>query len=282
MFRKKNIPYILVILMILASFSSFKTQGATSTTENVISVENMADLLSYIPSIVVEYNDHNDTIGTWGYEIIDEEEVDGIPSWKVESSFGEEGDKESYVTWVSKVDGAILKVEVEGNVITGVMASMLGNVTFSFWYAMVYSYWTAWNYEELKDMPEYGTLSYLGSSQEMYGPTSLTVFKYKFEGIPTAPDIYGYTVEFWLAPTQFGGITTYLYLQSNTDVDEWFSLEIKHIELIEPQEVPPTPKPEPEPEPEPEKSGGIPGFPYESILVGLLIAVGLLMIIRKK
>jgi hypothetical protein len=231
----------------------------SSVSEEIMKVQNMADLLNYIPSIEVEFSDHDETVGTWGYDIIGEEDIDDTPTWKVESTFGQEGEKESYVTWISKIDGTVMQVEVEENVITGPMASLIGNVT------------------------EYGELTDLGSSQENYGPTVLTVSKYKFEGGTTAPDLYRYTVEIWLAPTRFGGITTYLYLQSNTNVDEWFSLELKHIELVEPEVVIQQPEPEPETETEPEKkTGGIPGFAYESIIIGLVAAVVFLWLIRKK
>ena len=134
------------------------------------------------------------------------------------------------------------------------MAQMIGNATFMFWYVMVYSYWTAWEYQALSDVPEYGELTYLGSSQETYGPTTLTVFKYRFEGVLTAPDMYLYSAEIWLAPTQFGGIATYIHQESIKEEGVWVTLELKHIELVEPQEVPP----EPEPEEEPEKPRGIP------------------------
>jgi hypothetical protein len=280
MSKKKNLQSLFIIITILTSFSNVQTPRS-SVSEEIMEVQNMADLLNYIPSIEVEFNDHDENIGTWGYAVIGEEDIDGTPTWKVESTFGQEGEKESYVTWISKIDGTVLQVEVEENILTGLMASMIGNATLSFWYAMVYSYWTAWDYEALSDMPEYGELTDLGSSQENYGPTVLTVSKYKFEGGTTAPDLYRYTVEIWLAPTRFGGITTYLHLQSITNVDEWFSLELKHIELVEPEVVIQQPEPETETEPE-KKTGGIPGFAYESIMIGLAVAVVFLWLIRKK
>jgi hypothetical protein len=291
MSMKKNLQSLFIIIVILTSFSTVQ-MPRSSVSEEIMEVQNMADLLNYIPSIEVEFKDHDDTIGTWGYDVIGEEDIDGTPTWKVESTFGEEGEKESYVTWISKIDGTVMQVEVEENILTGLMASMIGNATLSFWYAMVYSYWTAWDYVALRDVPEYGELTDLGTSEENYGPTVLTVSKYRFEGLTTAPDLYRYTVEIWLAPTRFGGITTYLYLQSNTNVDEWFSIELKHIELVEPEVVIQQPETEPEPEPEPEsepeesepekKTGGIPGFAYESIMIGLVVAVVFLWLIRKK
>lgn len=199
---------------------------------------------------------------------------------------------------------------------TGTMAVLIGNATFSFWTGMVYTAWKAWDYTALQQIPEYGHVSFLGSSTETYGPTVLTVFKYRFEGLAVAPETYRYIVEIWSAPTQFGGISTYLYVES-LDKAEWFSWELLSIELTEPQEVPPdiqtqptptpsptptptaspsatpTPSPTPSPSPSPTptptpgpseetKKRGIPGFPYESIVAGIVAGVIILWFMRRR
>ena len=90
MFVKKKLQSLFLILTILTSFLLLSPVYAQST-EKVIEVQNMKDLLGYIPSIEVEFKDHDETIGIWGYAVVDEEDVEGTPTWKVESTFGEEG-----------------------------------------------------------------------------------------------------------------------------------------------------------------------------------------------
>jgi len=53
------------------------------------------------------------------------------------------------------------------------------------------------------------------------------------------------------------------------------------VEVGETTVITPEPEPEPEPEEEPDKPGGIPGFGYESILIGLLLSTFLIWLSRR-
>jgi hypothetical protein len=185
----------------------------------------------------------------------------------------------------------------------------IGNMTFGFFSAMIYESWKAWDYYALNDAP-YGDVNIIGRSTETYGPTTLTVIKYEFTSSMSAPAEYRHDAEVWMAPTQFGGITTYLYLDSITGEGEWFSWEVQSITLSEPQEVPddlptgdsetepdedpeeeePETETEEEPEEEPEEEqetqqetgGGIPGFPVGSMFSGVLVIITVMYFYSKR
>jgi hypothetical protein len=238
---------LLVLSIVITSFTVCTTLPVAYTSDELtIPIENLSDILNYIRAIETQLTDYEENIVSFNYEIVGEEQIDNIPTWKVEVKFGEEGDETEYTLWVSKSTGETLKAEIEGNVFTGAYAGMFGNSTLVFWLAMTYNYWTFWDYSTIQKLPsEYGIITFLGTDQRSYGPTSLFLYKYRFDGRLAAPEVYRFIVENWIAPTQFGGISAYVYVES-IDEQEWFKWELISIELVEPQSIPEVSVGEPE------------------------------------
>ena len=300
--KKKRllIPLILSILVINPLY------GRCVEELDVLTFENPSDILSVVPAISIKLENHEGNEAIFGYEIIDEEQINGKDTWVVETEMSEGEEGGVFTLWVEQETGKTVQVEVEGQKHQDNMFIWpISNMTFGFFSAMIYNSWQAWDYYALHDAP-YGDVTIIGRSTETYGPTTLTVLKYEFTSSITAPEEYRHNAEVWMAPTQFGGITTYLYLDSITGEGEWFSWEVQSIVLSEPQQVPddlPTEEAETEPEEEPEteaeeepeetgaeeeqetqddSGGGIPGFSPVSILSGILVIILVIYIYNKR
>ena len=129
-YKKKILSIYLLFVFCCINWSILNVNSSSGQT---IKVENLADLLNYIPSIEIKITDYEGFDGAFGYEVVGEETINDIPTWKVESKFGESGEEETYTIWAAKSDGVIQQAEIEGEMFTGTIASMLGNATFSFW-----------------------------------------------------------------------------------------------------------------------------------------------------
>lgn len=304
--KSKIYIYLLMLTLLISSLPVFNPRAANCVEElDVITFENPSDILSIVPEISVRFENHEGNVAVFGYEIIGEEVIDETDTWIVESTISENDDGGgTFKIWISKSTGKAVQVEVEGETHTqSMIVTPIANMTFGFFRAMIYNSWEAWDYYALNEAP-YGDVKIIGKSTETYGPTTLTVFKYKFTATQAAPEEYRYNAEVWVAPTQFGGITTYLYLDSFNETDKWFSWELQSITLSEEQEITselPTSAEESESETETEepgtnetegeqpneeqedgKGGGIPGFPYESILIGTIAIVIIFYLYNKR
>lgn len=236
--KNRNVAYLILLMMFTSILGCWPIPVVKTSDDLTISIENLSDLLNHIKAIEIHFNDYDENFGVFKYEIVGEETFQEDPTWKVEAEFGEEGDMFAYTLWVSKATGEAVKAEIDGEVLTGVFAGMFGNATLAFWMSMTYSFWMAWDYGVVQELPsEYGAFTYLGSEHRSYGPTTLLIYKYKFEGYPVAPEVYRFTVESWVAPTQFGGVTAYLHIES-MDESEWFEWELISIELVESLSLP--------------------------------------------
>ncbi len=306
--KRLLIPLILSILIINP------LQGGCVEELDTLIFENPSDILKVVPAITVKLENHEGNQAIFGYEIIDEEQINGKDTWVVETEMSEGEEGGVFTLWVEKESGKAVQVEVEGQTHQDNMFIWpISNMTFGFFSAMIYESWKAWDYYALHDAP-YGDVRIIGRSTETYGPTTLTVLKYEFTSSMSAPQEYKHDAEVWMAPTQFGGITTYLYLDSITGEDEWFSWEVQSIVLSESQQVPddlPTEESEIEPEEEPgeeteeeepeteeeepeetsteeeqetqsDSGGGIPGFPPVSMLSGAMLAILLIYFYSKR
>lgn len=284
--RLRSVSFIVLLLSYLVLLPVM----VRSDELDVIEVENPVDLLSHVTAMDMMLEDYEGNEAFFGYEIVGEEKVRGADAWIVHWNYSTTGSEEmsEFMLWISKNDGKIVQVEIEGQKITdSTLTAPFANVTFGFLTMVVIQSWNTWDYNELQNL-SYGEVTPIGNGTEQYGPTTLQVFKYQFAGEETAPEQYRHMVEAWTAPTPFGSIVTYLYVESITD-DKWFSWEVESIELAETQktteETPSTEKEEPEEKEEEElveepinKTGeqerkGIPGFPFEATLIGILAGI---------
>lgn len=255
---------------------------------DVIEVDNASDLLSYVTAIDMKLEDYEENEAFFGYEIVGEENVRGFETWIVYWNFSTSDGEEmsEFKLWVSKSDGKTIQVEIEGQKITdSTISASINNMTFGFFTSVIYQTWSAWDYNELQNLPQ-GNVTIIGKGKDQYGPTTLQVFKYQFTGEVTAPEQYRYIAEVWTALTQFGSIVTCLYVESILE-DKWFRWQVESIELAEAQiteEPHSIEEEEPiEDEKEPveessEKTGeqerkGIPGFPFEAVLLGIFAVI---------
>ncbi|MGQ9479303.1 MAG: hypothetical protein ACUVQ0_04675, partial [Thermoproteota archaeon] len=200
--------------------------------------------MNNIRSIRYRFSSSDATPGEIGFRIIGDDTVNTEATWKIEWTYGEEGEEPKTMTlWISKSTGKCLKVEMEGVTYTGEYAEMFGGTMLLVWFAWVGTYSQIWNYTEVYHMEElgYGTLSFLGSELQTIGPTLLTVYKYRWEAYSSAPEEYQGVSEWWYAPVSFGSIIVKLYWESDGD---WGQMELLSIELTSPQ---PTPTPTPTP-----------------------------------
>lgn len=120
--------------------------------------------------------------GVWqySYEVLGEELVEGVATWKVRVQFANE-EMQNLTIWVSQVDGVVKQAEVGGTRITGEMLksfqAMLGALMVPFTAFGGYS----WAWQEYWKVPsDVGVVTYQGSQTQTFGITTLTVDKFKF------------------------------------------------------------------------------------------------------
>jgi len=283
---------LIVSILILQAFIQ---PSLVAYSDQVLEIQKLSDMLEQVEAIDIQFTG-DDSQGHFSYTVLGTEAVDNKPSWKVETVFGESGEDESYTIWVDKATGKTLKADFEGEVITGTFAELYGNITLAFFMGFVYNYWQSWTYQEVLewDNAEVGTATSLGKQVQTFGPTTLETWGIRYEGYTMLDETINYQSEVWYAPTQFGGIMTYMSITATGQESYNVELELKSIILVEDQQVPsdfieliegqtvpeptstPTPTPTPTPEPDEEKqSGGIPGFPIPAILISVMIIIAL-------
>jgi hypothetical protein len=183
-------------------------------------------------------------------------------------------------------------------------AEVYGNITLAFFMGFVYNYWQEWSYQAFIewDNAAYGTTTSLGSQTQMYAETTLETWGIMYEGYILEDETIDYELEVWYAPTQFGGIMTYMSITASGPEEYHVELELISISLVEEQQVPTdftefspettpeepeteteepeteteepeteTEEPETETESEEEPQGGIPGFPIYSVLLAVSV-----------
>ncbi|MDW8033586.1 MAG: CARDB domain-containing protein [Nitrososphaerota archaeon] len=193
--------------------------------------------LNNVKSVRYHFLD-NEGIEWWlGFKTIGEDTVSGEATWKVEWTYTEKDEKSQIVIlWISKSTGKCLKAEIEGVTYTGEMVEMLTYALFIVWFWIgtwqeswepltVYDYWEA----------GYGRLIFRGSEMKTFGPTSLLIYKYRWEGFINAPEGFRGAVEWWFAPVIFGTLLVHLRAESG---GKWWQLELLSIELVNPQPRP--------------------------------------------
>ena len=196
-------------------------------------LKNLIDLQNKIKSLNIKLTNNEGYSCIFKYDVGDEEILDDTATLKLNVEFGEEENRSIYNLWISKSTGKTIQAELDNLILFGDFAQLLGNTTSSFWRTMIYSHWMAWDFNVIHDiLPDHGVLSYIGTEHHAFGPTNLFIYKYKFEGYDAAPKMYRFTVESWFAPTQFGGIMAYLFLEP-LGTKDWIKLELVSIELAE-------------------------------------------------
>lgn len=198
-------------------------------------IKGLKELLAYVPSMKCSFTTSSSGAFSFEYSIVAEETVEGNACWKVEATFGDSHSTNEYVIWISKSTGTAVQVSIGEDTYTGDLATTIGGA-FLGAFNLFYSFWAAWDYETFypywQEHEAYGTFTFLGAEQRSYGPTTLTVYKWKYSGTTTAPQSYQWAVEGWTSPSQTGGMLTYLYVES-LDKKTWWKWELVSIEFSE-------------------------------------------------
>ena len=227
---------LIVSILILQTFIQ---PSLVAYSDQVFEVQKLSDMLEQVEAIDIQFTG-DDSQGNFSYTVLGTETIDDKPSWKVETVFGESDDDESYTIWVDKTTGKTLKADIEGEVITGMFAELYGNVTLAFFMGFVYNFWQSWTYQEVLewDNAEVGTATSLGKQIQTFGPTTLETWGIRYEGYAIEDETINYQSEVWYAPTQFGGIMTYMSITATGQESYNVELELKSIILVEDQQVP--------------------------------------------
>jgi hypothetical protein len=270
----KGIAFVLVVFFSLSLDPFLRLHEVHCDELDVIEVENPSDLLSHVTALDMRLEDYEGKKAFFGYEIIGEEILETVDTWIVRWNYSSAGGEKmnDLMVWVSKSDGIVVQVEIEGQKITdSSLTASVANMTFGFFMGVVYYSWETWGYNNLMNLP-HGKLIIIGNETVQYGPTTFQIFKYQFTGEENSPEQYRYNVEAWVALTQFGSIITRLFVESILD-DKWFRFNVDYIELAEAQETAdePTLEEEPDVSPEEQERKRIPGFPLVAVYLGMLM-----------
>ena len=227
------------LIVSILFLQAFFNPSLIAYSEQVFTVQNMADMLTHVDAVDIEFSGDNST-GHFSYSVVGSETIDSKQTWKVLTTFGEEDDDQSYTIWVDKNTGKTVQVEINDQVFQDMFAEMYGNITLSFFMGFVYNYWSAWSYEGFLDYGYggLGVVTPLGKQVKTFGPTTLETWGVSYDGYVTGDETVNYLMEVWYAPTQFGGIMTYMSMSTSGAQNYNMELKLISISLVESQQVP--------------------------------------------
>ena len=280
------------ILVSILVFQSLILPSYVINGEPVLEVQSLGDIMNYVEGIEIQFTS-NEEIGYFGYTVTGTETIETKSTWVVETLFSDTSEEQTFTLWVDKDTGKTIQAEVEGEIISGMYAELYGNITLAFFMGFVYNFWQTWTYQDLVewDSASYGEATSLGKQTQTIDGTTLETYGIRYNGFAFEDETINYEFEIWYAPTQFGGIMTYMSITATGQEDMEVELELTSIKLVEDQQIPndftgfttetepePEPEPEPETETEPEEEeestgGGIPGFPISSIIIALAASI---------
>ncbi|MBO3800697.1 MAG: hypothetical protein FGF52_06590, partial [Candidatus Brockarchaeota archaeon] len=229
---------IVLCLIIMAAFSLIGRPPVFSYAQQEEMYESLAILLNNVRSARFHFSDIEGTDWETGFRTLSEDTVGGEATWKVEWKYIEEGEEKTKVTlWISKSTGKCLQAEVEGTVYTGEMAEMMSYSLFALWFTWIGTWQEAWKPETVYYYwgAGYGRLFFQGSETRAFGPTSLLIYKYRWEGFTNAPEAFRGAVEWWFAPVSFGTLLVHLKVEYE---GRWWQVDLSSIELVNPQPLP--------------------------------------------
>lgn len=234
-----KIKALLVIYIILQS-TILPTTLANS--EEVIEIQDLSDLLETVEAIELEVDPEVTEDGdekVLSYTITGTEIIDGKQCWVVDGTIDESNQVTDFVLWVEQETGTTLKAETEDMTLEGSYAEDVGDMFFDFFKSTAYTFWDTYGYQEFVELENngQGESTPLDNKAESYGETTLEIWGMRYTG--SIGDVEDYDIEIWYAPTQFGGILTYLSMEYTRDgTSHHQKYELKSITLSEEQQVP--------------------------------------------
>ncbi len=234
----KKVSRLHMVLFALVLISIVNVTGRlpmTTRASDGDAIKGIKELLAYVPSMKCTMTTSSSGAFDFEYSVVAEETMGGTACWKVKATFGDSLSTNDYVIWISKSTGTAVQVSIGEDTYTGDLATTMGGA-FLGAFNLFYSFWAVWDYEAFypywQEHQAYGTFTFLGTEQRSYGPTTLTVYKWKYSGTTAAPTSYQWAVEGWTSPSQTGGMLTYLYVES-LDKKTWWKWELISIKFSE-------------------------------------------------
>ena len=159
------------------------TRTATLPEVGYLSPSGLADLVKVATSMTYQWTSDAE-VWRYSYEVLGEETVEGVGTWKVKVQFTNE-ETQDFTVWISQIDGAVKQAEVGGSTVTGEMAGYMEGTLGVLMVPFVAFGGYGWAWQEYWRVPsDIGIVTYQGSETESLGPTSLTVEKFRFDPNP--------------------------------------------------------------------------------------------------
>ncbi len=240
---KSNIAEIalcfLISIIMLSLFSNLvvNSYAQDNTNENY---EKVLTLLNNIRASEYCISSSEGGGGCIAFRVLGEGQVGGESAWKVEWSVKGDQGESRMILWISKSTGMCTQLEVNGEVLSGEYAAYAGYTVLSLWFSWIESNAEPFKLEGIGQWEEavgYGRLLFLGSELRNIGSSQLLVYKWRWEGYPTAPESYRGVADFWLAPTSFGSVPVKIRVETYEPA-QWGEIALVNIELAEPQPLP--------------------------------------------
>ena len=203
--RKRVFLALFVTMIVLSSF-----YGSVPAVHSSMHVETITDLFKYVKEIKFRidnrFNESNFLTMDFGYEIIDEENIDGQQTWKIEFFSNVVPYNESRgALWISKDTGEPIQFEVDGEKIEPSLSYFgLGMLE-----AYAVNMWSSMDAYEVTPFGVDYIVTDIGTESVQYGPTTLSVSKKNFTSSPQVPEENRTSGEYWVAQTEFGEMMPY-------------------------------------------------------------------------
>ncbi len=177
---------------------------------------DVTDLLEVAKSMRYQWTSAED-VARYSYEVLGEESIGGVATWKVNVQFTND-DTQEFTVWISQVDGVIKQVETDGNILTGEMAKNFQAMVAVLMLPFVSFEGYGWAWQEYWKLPsDVGVVTYQGSRTQSFGPTTLSVQKFRFEPNPAYEPAQNVKyVEWGFAQLDSIGVVTHFKVEEKT------------------------------------------------------------------
>lgn len=206
--RKRVFLALLVTMIVISSF-----YGSVPAVHSSMHVETVTDLFKYVKEIKFRiYTSSNESATIdFGYEIIDEENIDGQQTWKIEmfSTIVEYGNESRATLWISKDTGEPIQVEAGGEILDASYAGYMSSWGLGMLEAYAVNMWSSMDAYEVTPFGVDYIVTDMGTESVRYGPTTLSVSKKNFTSSPQVPEENRTSGEYWVAQTEFGEMMPY-------------------------------------------------------------------------
>lgn len=228
--RKRVFLALLVTMIVSSSF-----YGSVPAVHSSMYVETITDLFKYVKGINFRiYTSSNESVTIdFGYEIIDEENIDGQQTWKLEifSTIVEYRNELRATLWISKDTGEAIQIEGGGEILNASYAGPMSAWGLGMLVGYAVNMWIIMDAYEVTPFGVDYIVTDMGTESVQYGPTTLAVSKKSFTSSPQVPEENRTSGEYWVAQTEFGEMMPYYKFE--TPFYDKYMCELISIEFHE-------------------------------------------------